>query len=115
VDDGVHRFLDRAADLLRTDRDRLRKTGYEVASLDLGDQLVWRGEYRCDRQLYRFGGALAEQERVLLLDVLDDRLVELVSSDADARRGDDAAERDHCDLGRPAADVDDHVPRRLVD
>src|SRR5206468_8469690 len=34
VDDGVHRLLDRAADLFRADRDRLRQTGDEVATLD---------------------------------------------------------------------------------
>jgi hypothetical protein len=28
---------------------------------------------------------------------------------------DDAAERDHRDLARPAADVDDHVPGRSAD
>ena len=40
-----------------------------------------------------------------------------MSNAADAHRleRDDAAERDHRDLGRPAADVDDHVAERLVD
>jgi hypothetical protein len=52
---------------------------------------------------------------VLALDVRDDRLVELVAADADRLRDDDAAQRDDRHLGGAAADVDDHVPGRLLD
>ena len=45
---------------------------------------------------------------------LDDGVVELVAADADRLAGDDAAERDDGDLGRAAADVDDHVAGRLL-
>ena len=55
------------------------------------------------------------EELVLALDVVDDRLVHLVAADAQRLRDDDAAERDDGDLGRAAADVDDHVPGRLGD
>ena len=45
----------------------------------------------------------------------DDRVVHLVAADAERLRDDDAAERDHGDLGGAAADVDDHVPGGLAD
>ena len=73
--------------------------------------LVVRG---ADRDLDVLGGALAEQEAVLLLDVLDDRVVQLVAGDPDGLGGDDAAERDDGDLGGAAADVHDHVAGGLV-
>ena len=47
--------------------------------------------------------------------MIDDRLVHLVAADAERLRDDDPAERDDGDLGRAAADVDDHVPGRLGD
>ena len=72
-------------------------------------------EGRADLELDLLGGLLADQELVLLLDVVDDRLVHLVAADAERLGDDDPAERDHGDLGRAAADVDDHVPRRLGD
>ena len=50
-----------------------------------------------------------------LLDVLDDRLVHLVAGDAHRLAVDDAGERDDGDVGRAAADVDDHVAGRLGD
>jgi hypothetical protein len=46
-------------------------------------------------------------------DVGDDRLVHLVAAHAHGARIDDAAQRQHGDLGRAAADVDDHGARRL--
>src|SRR5581483_582313 len=52
---------------------------------------------------------------VLLLDVRDDRRVELVATGTDRLAGHDAAEGDDRDLGRATADVDDHVAGRLVD
>ena len=70
---------------------------------------------RADLELDLLGGLLADQELVLALDVVDDRLVHLVAADAQRLRDDDPAERDHGDLGRAAADVDDHVPGRLGD
>ena len=72
-------------------------------------------EGRADLELDLLGRLLADEELVLLLDVVDDRLVHLVAADAERLRDDDAAERDDRDLGRAAADVDDHVPGRLGD
>src|SRR5204862_1205897 len=88
--------------------------GDEVAAADLGVRLVRSREGRADRHLDLLGGPLAEHQAVLLLHVLDDRAVELVTTDANALAGDDAAERDDRDLSRAAADVDDHVAGRLV-
>ena len=68
-----------------------------------------------DLELDLLGGLLADQQLVLALDVVDDRLVHLVAADAEALGDDDPAERDHGDLGGAAADVDDHVPGRLGD
>ena len=68
-----------------------------------------------DLELDLLGRLLADQQLVLALDVVDDRLVHLVAADAQRLRDDDAAERDDGDLGRAAADVDDHVPGRLGD
>ena len=51
----------------------------------------------------------------MLLDVLDDRLVHLVTGDAYSLAVDDSRERDDRDVRRAAADVDNHVARRLGD
>ena len=91
------------------------KTADQVAALDLGDELLGHREHRRDRELDGLRRPLAQQQRVLLLHVLDDRFVQLVAADADARRRHDAAERDDRDLGGAATDVDDHVAGRLVD
>ena len=47
--------------------------------------------------------------------MLDDGLVHIVAAYAHGLREDDAAERDHGDLGGSAADVDDHAALGLVD
>jgi hypothetical protein len=71
-------------------------------------------EGRADGHLDFLGTALAQEQRVFLFDVGDDRVVQLVARDANRLGGDDTAERDHGHLGRAAADVDDHVAGRLV-
>ena len=59
--------------------------------------------------------ALTDQEVVVLLDVLQDRRAHLVARDPDRRAENDARERDHRDLGGPAADVHDQVSAGLLD
>ena len=113
VDDLVHRLLERVPHFFAREDDRLREAGQHVASAHLGLHLVLHRERRADLELDLLGGLLADQEFVLTLDVVDDRLVHLVAADAQRLRDDDAAERDDGDLGRAAADVDDHVPRRF--
>ena len=108
-------LLDGLPDLGAGEHDRLGKTGDEVATPDLGGRLVGVRPGGPDRHLHLLGGALAEHEVVFLLDPGDDRLVELVTADADALGDDDAAERDDGDLGGATTDVDHHRSGRLVD
>ena len=95
--------------------DRLRQAGQHVAAADLGLHLLGQRVRGADLELDLLGRLLADEELVVLLDVVDDRLVHLVAADAQRLRDDDPAERDDGDLGRAAADVDDHVPGRLGD
>ncbi len=60
-----------------------------------------------------FGGAIADHEVVMFLGVLDDRLIKIVSADADRLAGDDPPERDDRYLRGAAADIDDHAAGRL--
>ncbi len=78
-------------------------------------QLLLEPERGADLELDLLRGLRPYEELVLLLDVVDDRLVHLVAADPHALGDDDAAERDDRDLGRAAADVDDHVPGRIGD
>ena len=111
----VDRLLERAADLLAGQHDGLGQPGDHVATADLGLDLLAGGERRADLELDLLRGLLADQQLVLALDVVHDRLVELVAADADRLRDDDPAERDHRDLARPAADVDHHRAGGLAD
>ena len=72
-------------------------------------------ERGADLDLDLLGGALADEEVVRLARVRDDRLVELVAGDPHRLAVDDAGEGDDRDVGRAAADVDDHVARRFGD
>ena len=87
----------------------LGRPRHQVAAPDLGLLLLRQRVGRADLELDLLGRLAADQQLVLLLDVADDRLVELVAADADRLAHDDAAQRDHGDLARAAADVDDHV------
>ena len=82
---------------------------------DFGMELLFElvGRSKCDLDLFR--GAFAQRQAVLLLDEGDDRLVELVSTDANRLAGHDPTERDNRDFGRATTDVDHHVAGRLVD
>ena len=51
----------------------------------------------------------------MALDVVRDRLVEAVAADAQRSGNDDTVERDHRHLRGAAADVDDHIARRIGD
>src|SRR5437762_2547006 len=114
VHDGGHRLLDGVADLGRAAHDGLGQAGDEVAAADLGVQLLLQLARGAKGDLDLLRGALTEGEAVLLLDVLDDRVVELVAADADRLAGDDAPQGDDRHLGGAAADVDHHVAGGLV-
>ena len=115
LDDLRDGLVERAADLLGGEDHRLRQAGEHVAAAHLGLELLLHVPGGADLELDLLGGLLADEELVVPLDVIDDRLVHLVAADAQRLRDDDAAEADHGDLGGAAADVDDHVPGRLGD
>ena len=64
-----------------------------------------------DLDLDLLSGLHTDEQLVGALDVLDDRLVELVATNADRLRHNDATKRDDSNLSCAAADVDDHVAR----
>src|SRR6266545_4555270 len=71
VDDHVHRLRERLANLFVGDGDRLRDAFNQVASLDLHRHAILERVGGTDLHLDRFRGALADQQVVRLLDVLD--------------------------------------------
>src|SRR5204862_5105045 len=97
------------------DRNRARQARDEIPAADLHLQLTLEGQRRADLDLDLFGRALADHQVVLLADVGGDRLVELVAANAERGRHHDATERNHGDLARAAADIDDHVAGRPAD
>ena len=115
VDDDVDGFGQRLANLFVGDGDRLRHAFDQVAALDLHRHPLVERIRGAELHLDLLGGALADQQVVGLLDVLDDRLIHLVAGDAHRLAVDDAGQRDDGDVGGAAADVDDHAAGRLGD
>ena len=76
-------LLDGAPDFLGGDHDGLRQAAHEVPAAYLRVRLILGRVRGPQGHLDFLGGAIAQHERVLLLDEGDDRLVELVSSNAD--------------------------------
>src|SRR5439155_18971457 len=113
--DLADRLVERATDFLAGEDDGLRQAGEHVAASDLRLDLLAHVPGAADLELDLLGRLLPDEQLVLALDVVDDRLVHLVAADAQALADDDAAEADHRDLGGASADVDDHVPGRLRD
>ena len=75
-------------------RARGPQAGDQVAPADLGAGLVGVGPRRAHGHLQLLGGAIAQEQVVLLLDVVDDRLVDLVAGHPDAAGHHDAAQGD---------------------
>ena len=116
IDDLVDWLVECFADLLGMDRQRLRQTAHEVASADVHRTIrIGRHNRRTDRDLDLLCRTLADHEVIHALNILDDGGVHLIAADADGAARNDAAERDHGDLRRTAADIDDHAPRRFFD
>ncbi len=116
VHDLLDGRLDRLPDLVGADLDAARQAGEEVAAAEVDALGVPVARVaRPDRDLDVLGSPLPEEQVVLAAGEGDDVHVHLVAADPDAPAHDDAAEADHRDLGRPAADVDDEAAGRLAD
>jgi hypothetical protein len=82
VDEDSDRLRERLAHLGVGERERLGDPLDEVAPLDLHRERLVEREGRPDLDLDLLGGPLADEQVVLPLDVLNDRLVHLVRGDA---------------------------------
>ena len=71
---------ERLADLRVGQREGLGDAVDEIAPLDLHRERLVEGVGRADLDLDLLGGPLADEQVVLALDVLDDRLVHLVAA-----------------------------------
>src|SRR5690606_6216678 len=83
--------LDHPAHLLAAQLDRARQAGGQVAAAHADGELGGERPDRAGADLDVLGGAFAQQQVVRLLDPADDRLVDLVATDADAAGVDDPA------------------------
>src|SRR5918994_595759 len=95
--------------------DRHAEAGHEFTAADPRVDLLEQRPRRAEGDLDLLGRTVADGEAVLLLHEADDRVVELVARHPHRLARHDAAEADNGHLGRAAADVDDHVPGRLLD
>src|SRR5207302_7102166 len=112
LDDRPHRLGQAFRYLALADDDLLGHAVHQVAALDLHDAAlaVFRHAGRADLLLDPLGAALADEQVMVAPDIGDDRLVHLVAADPHRAGIDDAAKREHRDLGGAAADIDDHRP-----
>ena len=97
------------ADLAVGEGEGFGDAGDQVAPLDLVGERRAVGVGGADLNLDLLRSALADQQVILLLDVLDDGLVHAVPADAGGVAVDDARQGNHGHLGRAPADIDDHV------
>ena len=97
------------------DDDVLGQAVHEVTALDLHGHFGVQRIGGADLDLDLLCGALTDQQVVLALDEGDDGLIEHITCHAHAAGGHDAAQRDHSDLSRSAADIHDHAAGRLAD
>ena len=97
------------------DDDILGQAVHQIAALDLHGHLGVHGVGGTDLDLDLLRGTLTDEQVVLPLDERDDGLVEHITGHPDAAGSHDAAQRDHGDLRRAAADVHDHAAGGLAD
>ena len=114
-DDAVDGLDQGLGDLRLGEGDFARHALADVAPADVGDEAlaVRRRARGADLELDALGGGFADQEVEVAPDVSADRLVHAVAADAGGAAISESLERDHADLGRAAADIDDHRPDRL--
>ena len=112
-DNAAKTFGQRLVDLLAGQNLRARHAVGNVAALDLHLAHLAAFPGGTDILFDQLGGGLADQDAVLATHEIDDGLVHLVAGHAQRVGVDDAAERDHADLGGTAADVEHHRAGRL--
>ena len=115
VDDRGDRLRYRGSRIVRRDRRAPQEARQPVSAGDLGLEMLRQLPGRAARDLRglrRFG---ADEQALDGVEVAHDRLVELVTADADRLPHDHLAQRQDRDLRRSAADVDDHAALRLGD
>src|SRR5258708_7940857 len=105
LDDGADGVTDGLADFLGGDVDGLEQAGDRVAALDLHRQLGLERVGGADGDLDLLRRALADEEVVGPLHVIDDGEVDLVARDADGLGKHDAVQRNDGDLRGAAADM----------
>src|SRR5579864_3858749 len=113
--DRFDRFGHRRTDLRVGHRHDLGAALREMAALDLHGGFVFEGAGRSDLDLDLLGRPFANQQIVRFPGMLDDRVVELVSGDPDRLAVHNASQRNDGNVGRPTANVDDHVARGFGD
>src|SRR5208337_3671092 len=115
IHDGRNAFTERFADFAVVYCDRLGYAFDQVAAFDFHGQRLVERISGADFHLDLLGGALAHQQVIFALEVVHDGLIHLVAGHAHGTRINDAAERNHRDVGGAAPDVDNHVAARLSD
>ena len=115
IDDHHRRLKQRVHDFVRAYDDGLREGGHEVASADLHGDVLRALAGAADVDLDVLGGALSDEEVVLLPHVTEDGLVEVVAGDLDGLGNDRTVQCDHGDIRGTTTDVNDHVALRLTD
>src|SRR5690606_31703236 len=112
ADDLAHGLLQRLAHVLGRDHRTPRQVDQRVATAHLDLDLFFQRHAAAGRNLQTLRGDLTDQQVVLVANVLHDRIVEVVTRDAQALRHDDVGERDDGNFTGAATDVDDHRATR---
>ncbi len=115
ADDCIERFADRLGDFVAANLDSAGQARYLIAASHLHSQFLLQWQGRADLHLDVLGGAFADHQVVLALDVGGNRLVQLVAAHTNAVADYDAVERDDRYLSGAAADVNDQVAAAIGD
>src|SRR3989344_716875 len=105
---------DRLHDLVRLHFRGAGQACDEVAALDEHRELLLERHRRTDVYLYILGHLVADGEVEGLFDVVGDRGIDAVPRALHRSRRNDAAQSEDGDVGRAAADIDDHVSGRFL-
>ena len=100
--------------LIAFHRNRTRQTALRITAFDFHHQLLFKRQGRADGYFDVFRGLVANAKIEMLFGVIGDGVVEPITRAFHGVGRDDAAKRDDRDINRATADVNDHVPARLV-